>query len=193
MKTWQSIFLGFLLGLLSSGIILLLSKHPSGKPLKILPPPISETITIHITGEVNQPGVYALPMSSRAIDAVEAAGNFTPQADKESVNLARKISDGEFINIQKKAHSEPSIEPTQYTKSERADTLSISSTNPLNINTATIEELQILPDIGVVKADQIIKYRETYGNFLQIEDIMNVPGIGSQLYENIKLLITTGE
>jgi len=61
----------------------------------------------------------------------------------------------------------------------------------LNINTATLEELQMLPDIGQLKAEKIVEYRETYGEFRTTEDILNVPGIGSQIFDNIKSMITT--
>jgi competence protein ComEA len=129
--------------------------------------------------------VYALPEGARVQDVISAAGGFLAEADKEFVNLARILEDGERLDIPYGEGFSPVI-PTQEVNSIT------SSSELININTAASFELEELPGIGPTTAAKIIAYRDANGPFLSIEDIINVSGIGPGTYERIKDLITIG-
>lgn len=137
------------------------------------------SIKVHITGEINNPGLIELVSGDRISDAIEKAGGVTSLADTSKVNLAYMLSDGEKIYI-------PSIndeEGVEYIQSSSQNT-------KININTATQEELETLTGIGESTAKSIIEYREQNGKFTTIEDIKNVSGIGDAKYEKLKDEIT---
>jgi competence protein ComEA len=143
------------------------------------PPPLR----VYITGEVRTPDVYSLPPGSIVQDLVIAAGGTRPGADLEAVNMALPLSDGMHVHIP--AEGESSAIPPVTSGGGAAGGL-------VNINTATAEELKLLPGIGDVTAAAIIGYRQANGPFDSIEAIMDVPGIGEGKFEQIRLLITTG-
>lgn len=149
-----------------------------------------DTITIHITGEVNYPGVVVLKEGARIVDAIEAAGGEKYEADLNRMNLAYVLNDGEKIYVPNKNDNNT---VGDYITVEKADnTLSLSREQGdtiVNINTATMEELVKLPGVGEAIANKIIAYRKENGKFKDPEDIKNVPGIGNSKYENIKNMI----
>lgn len=138
---------------------------------------------VHVTGQVTCQGIVKLEEGSRIIDAIEAAGGATNEADLSKVNLAYVLEDGVKIYI-------PSVNDTEekYVSSGEDTTTSSSSKETLkvNINTATSEELEKLPGIGSSIAAKIIAYRKENGKFSKIEDIKNVSGIGDAKFNNIK-------
>lgn len=133
-----------------------------------------EEITIHIIGEVKYPGIVILKSGQRIVDAIEAAGGETEEADLNKLNLAQLLNDGDKIYVPNKADE---IE-------DYKDTTGKSST--VNLNTATLEELTSLPGIGKSTAQKIIDYRKQNGKFKVIEDLKNVSGIGESKFDNIK-------
>jgi len=135
-----------------------------------------EKIIIYITGEVVNEGVYELSSGSRIANAIEAAGGTKETANLKNVNLAYELEDGEKIYI---PNINEDIENQALDGEETKDKI-------ININKADIKELQELTGIGESTAESIIKYREENGKFNIIEDIMNVPGIGENKFENIK-------
>jgi competence protein ComEA len=194
MKNWRGILFGLLGGLLFTGIILLVASHPYGNAIQLLPPPTPEPMVIYVTGAVQKPGVYSIPINSRVIDAINLAGGLLPSADENSINLASKIKDGDKILIPFKRQTQspggtPAVPPQLQTKPIQPATPSPSF--PININSASIEELDTLPGIGPTKAQQIIIYREKNGAFSKPEDVQKVEGIGPSLFAQIKDLITT--
>lgn len=141
-----------------------------------------EKIIIYITGEVINEGVYELKEGSRIANAIEAAGGTKETANLKNVNLAYELEDGEKIYI-------PNINEEAEEIIQDGNTGIIGEENKekvININKANTEELQELNGIGESTAKSIIKYREENGKFNTIEDIMNVPGIGENKFENIK-------
>lgn len=128
-------------------------------------------ITVNIKGHVVNEGVYTLEKGSTISDAVELAGGFTDTADKEYINPAETLSDGEKIYIPAKSRD---------------------ITDKININTASVTQLDSLPGIGAGTAERIVRYREKYGNFRYIDEIMNVKGIGEKTFDEIKGYITLG-
>ena len=138
----------------------------------------NEEITIHIIGEVKYPGIVVLKNGQRIVDAIEAAGGETEEADLNKLNLAQILNDGDKVYVPNKADE---IE-------DYKDTTGKSST--VNLNTATLEELTSLPGIGESTAQKIIDYRKQNGKFKTIEDLKNVSGIGESKFDNIKDKIT---
>ena len=147
-------------------------------------------IYVYICGEVANPGVYELSEDSRIYEAVDAAGGFTENAARESINLASKVRDGMQITIYNKeeAASLPAG-GTSAGKNSGQDQMSGSS-SLVNLNTATKEELMTLKGIGESKAEDIIRYREKSGGFKKIEDIMKISGIKEAGFQKIKDSIT---
>jgi competence protein ComEA len=131
--------------------------------------------------------VYALPQGARVQDGISAAGGFLAEADKENINLARPLEDGERLDIPYQDGFSPVI-PTPLTAP-----IIESGSELININIASVSELETLPGIGSKTAQKIVEYREKNGLFLSIEDIVNVSGIGPGTYIRIKDLITVGD
>lgn len=150
-----------------------------------------EIIVVHIAGEVKKPGIVKIKEGARIADIIEAAGGLTEKANITNINLAYIIEDGQKITIPSK-EEKVEIDQEGYIQTENGEGIinevqGVSSKNQVvNINKATKEELQTLQGIGESTAEKIITYRKENGNFKQIEDIKNVPGIGDAKYENIK-------
>ena len=143
----------------------------------------SSVILVYICGSVANPGVYELSEGSRICDGLEAAGGFSEGADESRINLAGYLSDGDMVYFPEEGEEIPEGS----TGAGVPD--SGTSSGLININTASAEELCTLPGIGASKAAAIIKYREENGRFTDTSMIMNVTGIGENLYNNIKDLI----
>lgn len=142
-----------------------------------------DKIVIYITGEVVNQGVIELEYGSRISDAIEKAGGITETANINNVNLAYKLEDGQKIYI-------PNINETEVEiVQEGEDGVVVDSSEDeeiININNATSTQLQNLQGIGETLAQNIIDYREENGRFKNIEELMNVPGIGEGKFNNIK-------
>ncbi len=170
--------------LLAAGLVNWLSRPPQGEPVTLLPPPTPGPILVYVAGAVNRPGVYALLLGERIQDAVQAAGGLTSQANSQQVNLAALVSDGQKVVVP----FLPTAQPPGASKPGKTPTPTI--VYPLDINTATLEELDSLPGIGPVTAQKILTYRQENGLFQKALDIMKVPGIGQATFDEIKSMIT---
>lgn len=151
---------------------------------------VEKFIYVDVGGEVNNPGLYALPEGARINDAVVIAGGITDEADLTEVNLAYILTDAMKVTIPKKIKE---VKKTKTVVSTSVNMTSENNTNTgkININTATKAQLKTLSGIGDSTADKIIKYREENGNFNNIEDIKKVSGIGESKYNKIADKITT--
>ena len=177
---------GILLGLFLAALVWVVARNPSGEAVTLRPVPTDKPIVVHITGAVPRPGVYALPQGARVQDGISAAGGFLAEADKTPINLAELLEDGEKLDI-------PYIEGASPVLSTPLPEVVTSTTELININTASAAELDALPGIGPTTAQKIIDYRNQNGSFINTEDIINVSGIGPGTYERIKDLITVGQ
>jgi competence protein ComEA len=186
MKPWQSILLGFLLGLLAAAGILLIVKQPVGQPVRLLPAPTQGPALVQVSGAVFKPGVYALPPGSRVQQAIDAAGGALNSADPLALNLAAPISDGMRIWVPRANELTPLPNPS----STAAITATLSPEHPLNLNTASAAELDGLPGIGETRAAAIVTYRQANGLFTQVSDLLKVDGITSSVYAKIENLVT---
>lgn len=155
----------------------------------------TEQIIIHIAGEVKNPGIVKIKEGARIADVIEMAGGLTDKANITNINLAYVIEDGQKITIPSKESIEEKENQNEYISSESGQgvieetpktNLESNENTIVNINKASKEELQTLQGIGESTAQKIIDYREQNGNFKQIEDIKNVPGIGDSKFEAIK-------
>lgn len=180
----------------------------------------SDNYFVDIKGAVNAPGVYEIEKDKRVIDVVTAAGGLRDDANTSLINLSKKVSDEMVIiiytnievanaivdkNIDKNndalsnQYNCPSVKneacnctnKNTSSKTDDKNTSDKKTNEKININSATEEELMTISGIGEAKAKAIINYREENGNFNNIEDIMNVSGIGQSLYDKIKENITT--
>jgi competence protein ComEA len=143
---------------------------------EIIPITISEPeIFVDVTGAVNNPGVYSLTGRSRVIDAIKAAGDSAPGADLSTINLARVLNDGEQIYV----------DSTVVNSFGQRISKKVAS-GPININRATLRQLDSLDGIGPVIAGRIIQYRKKNGSFLTIDDLQKVSGIGAAKFAQIK-------
>jgi len=134
----------------------------------------TETIVIvDVKGEVKNPGVYEVDPGARIHDVIELAGDFTEEADETSVNLAEVVHDERMIVVPKIG------DETNVTEQggEQATTI--------KINQATQAEIEQLPGIGPSKAATIIKHREEHGPFKELEDLLDISGIGEKTLENM--------
>lgn len=145
---------------------------------------IEEKCYVHICGAVKKPGVYEVSKGARIFEAVDLAGGFTKDADKNFINQAASVEDGQQIYI-------PSKEEVLKEESGKASgtipgTGQPGNSGKVNINTATKEELCSLPGIGQAKADSIIDYRTNHGRFQNIEELKQIDGIKDGVYNKIK-------
>lgn len=138
------------------------------------------TIYVHICGAVQNPGVYEVPENYRLYELLALAGGATDEGCGDALNLADILRDGQRIVIPTASEAE-----TMQTITEH-----VASDGMVNINTASAQELMTLPGIGEAKAADIIQYREEYGEFQTISDIMKISGIKDALFQKIKDRIT---
>jgi competence protein ComEA len=186
---------GFFLGAMALGIVFLISRQSRPAPIYITPASPSPTaaptetpgpLTVFINGQVASPGVIELPEGSIIQDAIEASGGYTSQANGDVVNLAMPLSNGMHIYVPS-ADEEATVPVVTYGSS---NSNSDSVDNKVNINSATIEDLEKLPGIGPATAQKIIDYRQVNGLFQDIEALMNVSGIGLGKFEQIQELVS---
>jgi competence protein ComEA len=152
-------------------------------------------IVIDVVGAVRAPGVVSLAASARVIDAIRAAGGATPRADLARLNLAAKLADGTRIAVPIIGQPPPPLDPAALSGSADPGVGDPSaaggSDTPINVNTATADQLEVLPGIGPTLAAAIVQERERNGAFRSIDDLNRVPGIGpgrlSQLHDLVSV------
>lgn len=153
--------------------------------------PAQATIVVYITGAVRAPDVYTLPAEARVKDLVMAAGGLAADADSEQINLAARLKDAEHVHVPRLGEATSAVVQDAprgtnvATEVEEAD-------STINVNTASVAELDTLPGIGLAFAQRIVDYRMENGPFASINDLSNVQGIGPTLLEKIAPKITTG-
>jgi competence protein ComEA len=139
------------------------------------PPVESHTVTVHVAGEVREPGVVELPFGARVVDAIEAAGGATASARLTALNLAAALTDGAQVLV-------PSAAEDVGVGATRSD-------GTVAVNRATPTELEALPGVGPVLASRIVEHREAHGPFQTAEDLLDVPGIGESILARLRPLV----
>jgi len=195
MKNVLYTLVGVMAGFALAGLLLFISRAPAGEPIKLLPAPTKEPIAVHIIGAVPRPGLYEFAEGARVQDAIDAAGGLLASANIDSINLAALLEDGQQLTIPYKDGEAPAVtteeDDTLVLPGSTEEPSSQTSEELININTASVEELDSLPGIGPTIAQRIIDYRDENGPFQTIEDILNVSGVGPSTFDQIKDLITT--
>ena len=180
--------------LIAAGGAVLLLGRPRPGPIQVSTPLPTPTATvdptstpaplrIYVSGAVHQPDVYVLPPRSLVKDALEAAGGATDDADLSQINLAVELSDQQQVHV-------PRMGETNKPSTSSDTGNPAVPVGPVNINRATVEELDTLPGIGPAIAQRIVDYREAFGDFATIEDLKKVNGIGPATFEKLKDQIT---
>lgn len=147
---------------------------------------VAPTIAVHVSGAVAAPGVYELEEGARVADSVEHAGGFLEGAAENALNLARVLNDGEQVVV-------PTAEEHAAQQSAaEASGGAAGVGGKVNINTASVEQLDTLPGVGESTAQKIIADREANGPFSSPEDLKRVSGIGDKKYAELADLITVG-
>ncbi|MBF8185345.1 helix-hairpin-helix domain-containing protein [Nonomuraea sp. K274] len=153
------------------------SPEPLPPPTPITPSTPSPTakVTVHVAGKIRKPGVYLLPSGARVTDAVTAAGGVSRGTSTGSLNLARRLIDGEQIVVGAAqgaaAPGSPVTDPAGAV---------------LDLNSATNDQLEELPGVGEVLAARIAEFRDSHGGFTAVEQLREVSGIGDKKFEEIK-------
>ena len=180
------------------GAALFFVRRPSSEPIEILPPPtVAPTVApsatptpgplrIDVAGAVAAPGIYTLPRGSLVADAVAAAGGAASDADLDRINKAMPLQDSMQVFVPRVAQPIPTvINPPASPAPVRSGQAAVPG-KPVNLNTATADELDTLPGVGPATARLIIEGRP-YG---AIEDLMRVKGIGQATFDKLKDLVT---
>ena len=156
--------------------------QPATQAVDVVTPLINQVeqskLIINVAGKVKSPGVYQLPPGSRVIDAIEAAGNHLKGVDISDINLARLLVDGEQILV-----------GGNRLQSSKSVARKITVDNPLDINRATLAQLDTLPGIGPVTAQRIIDYRNEVGRINALDELKKISGLGGAKFEEIKSLL----
>ena len=206
-----------LVALLAGGLILaavvLLFRRDDNAPIRIVLPTPAATGTgqsdvkyteitaaeselkVYIAGAVRYPGVYRLQPGDRLEDALAAAGGGDEEADLEAINLARRVEDEAYYHVPRLGETpRPSVaEAANPVLGQGASQENSTSSGGLvNLNTASSDLLETLPGIGPVRAQAIVDDREQNGLFQSVEEVKRVRGIGSETYNAIRPLVTTG-
>jgi competence protein ComEA len=192
MERYRGLVVGILVLAIAGGGAMLWLNRPRPAPIEVITPVPSPTqeprssptpapLRVYISGAVRRPDVYLLPSGSIVKEALAAAGGPTDEADLDRLNLAMELRDQQQVYVPRRGEAVPAVVPPG-----GADPGGASAGGPININTATIEELDALPGVGPAIAGRIVDYREAYGPFTTIEEITNVRGIGPATFEEIK-------
>jgi competence protein ComEA len=139
-------------------------------------------LTVHVAGAVRRPGLYRLRAGARVADAVERAGGATRRAELTGLNLAAKLEDGRQVIVPARASAAQAAAPGAAAPG--------AAEGPINLNTATLDELDQLDGIGPATAEKILEYRQEHGGFGSIEDLGQVPGIGDKRLATLREQVT---
>lgn len=148
---------------------------------------VADVMYVDVKGAVKQPGIKKVDQTMRVIDAVHLAGGFTSLADEKQINLAQRLTDSQVIYIPKRGEKVPAVAADQGASTNGADP---QQSEQININTADVTALQQLDGVGEKKAEKIIEYRQTQGQFQSVEDLQKVSGFGEKTLERLKPHIT---
>ncbi len=142
-----------------------------------------------IKGSVKEPGIYSFSSEERVYDVLKRAGGLLEEADSDRINFSAKIEDQQVLYIPA-VGEEPPEHLNQSASPEGKQSTADTEPSKININTASPSELQQIPGIGSVKAQEIIRFREENGSFQKVEDLQEISGIGEKTVEKLKNFVT---
>jgi competence protein ComEA len=173
------------------------SQRPQAEPVADLPavavdepaaPPAAAPagpLVVSVSGKVARPGLVEVPAGARVADVLEAAGGALAGTDLTGLNLARKVTDGEqvAVGVPAPAASEPgAADPAAATGSTPA--------GKVDLNAATVQQLDTLPGVGPVMAQRILDWRTHNGRFARVEQLRDIEGIGERRFAQLRELVT---
>lgn len=159
------------------------SSSPAGTPATA-----SSKVTVHVVGEVEQPGVVTLAAGSRVGEALDKAGGATSDAELSGVNLARPLVDGEQVVVP--APGDPPVAAPSGAVTGPPGSTSAEGAAVVNLNTADLPTLETLPGVGPVLAQRILDWRTEHGQFTAVEELGEVSGIGDKIYAQLSPKVT---
>jgi competence protein ComEA len=142
-------------------------------------------LVVHVAGAVRQPGLYRLPDGSRIDDAIAIAGGPKPRAALDLVNLAAPVADGQQVVVPLRGGDGGTVSPG----APSASAPSGAPATTVHLNSATLEQLDTLPGVGPITAQQILDYREANGAFRSVDELDAVPGIGPARLAQLRPLV----
>jgi competence protein ComEA len=175
---------GWVAGLLAVGALglLLLHHHPAAAAVPATALRVQDDgatggsggrVLVHVAGAVHRPGVYSLRSGARVVDAVRRAGGARHGADLSAINLAQKLEDGRQVLVMKRAPGGAAAAPVGV-----PGLPGTAPAPPVDLNTATPEQLDTLDGVGPATAQKILEYRQQHGGFGSVEELGQVSGIG---------------
>lgn len=168
--------LAFMVGAVVGAALISGFRAPGGSGVVLEPTATEIGIQVQVSGAVLRPGVYELGRGARLADALAAAGGVRADGDLGDLNLAALIQDGQDVVVRKSGTLELSS----------AESGTSGSCSMLELNLASAVELEALPGLGAVLAQHIVDYRDTYGPFTEVQDLLQVPGIGASVVSQVK-------
>ncbi|MFN7171892.1 MAG: helix-hairpin-helix domain-containing protein [Fimbriimonadaceae bacterium] len=177
---WVAVIAAVLLG-----AVYLSYRNLNQPPLPVVPvgtPEDNRTFEVHVVGAVHQPGIVMCRPGERVRTAIDLAGGATDAADLDQVNLAKLVTDGMQIRVPEKT-----IAPEKKPASTAKDSAPVFDEQRVlfDLNTVTVEELQLIPGVGPALAQRIVEYRNRSGGFRSLEELLAVEGIGQGNYRKI--------
>jgi len=170
-------------------VLALASQAPAASdPSSSAPTATPSEIVVYVCGAVRRPGVYHLTTDARVADLLEAAGGAAAKAELQAVNLAARLTDGEQVVVPEQGA--PTVAATTGGAGAGSATGTNPASTPVDLNTATLEQLDALPGIGPATAQKIIDYRTANGGFKSVDDLKNVSGIGDAKFADLQPLVT---
>ncbi len=165
----------------AAGVAVVLLRDPSPGAVEVVLPTATppSDVRVYITGAVNRPGVYQVAEGARLADAVEAAGGASPDANLAAVNLAERVEDEDHRHVPRMGEAVPPAAVRQ----------EAAGGSKLDVNAASADELEALPQVGAVRARDIIAYRDANGPFERVDELLDVGGIGPRTLDAIRDLI----
>lgn len=203
LRTLAAGMAGAVIAALVLGAVVLFLRSDDNAPIQVLLPSptqagnpgsavnASQELKVYVTGAVANPGVYSLPPGGRISDAIDAAGGATTDAQMEAVNLALRVRDEGHYHMPRLGETPLANSTTVSQSNQGAGSAAAGICDGLvDLNSASAELLESLPNIGQVRAAAVVSYREENGGFPSVEDITAVSGIGPATYEAIRELAT---
>jgi competence protein ComEA len=196
------LIIGFAIGVVVTVVGMTLRNQTRPAAIIIQPATINRSVEetptpvparVHISGAVVAEGVYTLEVGDIVQDVVTAAGGFSAEARTDLVNLAQPLVDGMQIHVPADGETTRAQSVPVFTAPTASETSAgATAGTPVNINTATVGELDTLPGIGPSTAQKIVDYRDENGPFTSVEAILNVSGIGEAKFDQMAPYITIG-
>ena len=161
--------------------------HSAASP-SVSPSPSPGVVVVYVSGWVERPGVYEFKEGDRIVDAIERAGGPKRGADLNALNLAAFLTDAQQVLVMKKGQAPPPTASSGSTSS--GGTAAGAPGGPINLNTATLDQLETLPGIGPALGQRIIDYREEHGPFRSVEGLLDISGIGEKRLADLQDQVT---